>query len=216
MQFISVNRRTACRPVEMGMGKMASTLKRTMDIVLSLVGLLLSSPVFLIIFIALKLQNEGSVIYRQERIGRGGQPFDILKFRTMSVDAEADGPKLEEADDPRLTKVGAYLRSHHLDELPQLWNVLKGDMSMVGYRPERDYFIRQIMAQDARYACLYQMRPGITSEATLYNGYTNSMEKMLERLNMDLRYLEVGTPWTDVKIMFRTVFLLVRGGKTLE
>ena len=127
-----------------------------------------------------------------------------------------DGPRLEEVDDPRLTPVGEFLRIHHLDELPQLWNVLVGDMSMVGYRPERKYFIEQIMQHDARYPYLYQMRPGITSEATLYNGYTNSMEMMLERLNMDLRYLEKGNPWTDVKIMCRTILLVVRGGKTLR
>ena len=146
----------------------------------------------------------------------GGRPFQILKFRSMKVEAEKDGPRLEEVDDPRLTPVGEFLRIHHLDELPQLWNVLVGDMSMVGYRPERQYFIEQIMQHDARYPYLYQMRPGITSEATLYNGYTNSMEMMLERLNMDLRYLEKGNPWTDVKIMCRTILLVVRGGKTLR
>lgn len=215
MQYTSVNRRIACEPVARGMGQAACVVKRVSDVLLSALGMILLSPLFLAVYVALKLQGDGPVIYRQERIGKDGKPFDILKFRTMTVDAEADGPRLEEADDPRVTKVGAWLRLHHLDELPQLWNVFVGDMSLVGYRPEREYFIRQIMEHDARYACLYQMRPGITSDATLYNGYTNSMEKMLERLNMDLHYLETGTPWTDVKIMLRTVWLIISGGKTL-
>ena len=200
----------------MGMSRGACVFKRVLDVILAIVGLILSSPLWLAIYLALKYQGEGSVIYRQERIGLGGRPFQILKFRSMKVEAEMDGPRLEEVDDPRLTPVGEFLRIHHLDELPQLWNVLVGDMSMVGYRPERQYFIEQIMQYDARYPYLYQMRPGITSEATLYNGYTNSIEMMLERLNMDLRYLEKGNPWTDVKIMCRTILLVVRGGKTLR
>ena len=200
----------------MGMSRSACVFKRVSDVILAIIGLILSSPLWLAIYLALKYQGEGSVIYRQERIGLGGRPFQILKFRSMKVEAEKDGPRLEEVDDPRLTPVGEFLRIHHLDELPQLWNVLVGDMSMVGYRPERQYFIEQIMQHDARYPYLYQMRPGITSEATLYNGYTTSIEMMLERLNMDLRYLEKGNPWTDVKIMCRTVLLVVRGGKTLR
>lgn len=200
----------------MGMSRGACVFKRVSDVILAILGLILTSPLWLAIYLALKYQGEGTVIYRQERIGLGGRPFQILKFRSMKVEAEKDGPRLEEVDDPRLTPVGEFLRIHHLDELPQLWNVLVGDMSMVGYRPERQYFIEQIMQHDARYPYLYQMRPGITSEATLYNGYTNSMEMMLERLNMDLRYLEKGNPWTDVKIMCRTILLVVRGGKTLR
>ena len=161
------------------------------------------------------IQGRGSVIYRQERIGLNGKAFNILKFRTMIECAEKNGPQLEIANDPRLTIVGKFLRKHHLDELPQLFNVLTGDMSLVGYRPERQFFIEQIMEKDSRYECLYQMRPGLTSEATLYNGYTNSIEKMLERLNMDLRYLERGTLKTDLKIIFSTIKLIVLGDKTL-
>ena len=216
MQYTTVNRRAAGEPVPMGMTRGACVFKRVSDVILAIIGLILCSTLWLAIYLALKYQGEGTVIYRQERIGLGGRPFQILKFRSMKVEAEKDGPRLEEVDDPRLTPVGEFLRIHHLDELPQLWNVLVGDMSMVGYRPERQYFIEQIMQHDARYPYLYQMRPGITSEATLYNGYTNSIEMMLERLNMDLRYLEKGNPWTDVKIMCRTVLLVVRGGKTLR
>jgi lipopolysaccharide/colanic/teichoic acid biosynthesis glycosyltransferase len=215
MQYTSINRRKESLPVKRGMSKMSYSLKRFFDIVLSAIGIILLSPVYLFIIIALWIQRNGSVIYKQERIGLNGKSFNILKFRTMTENAEQNGPQLEIANDPRLTKVGKVLRKHHLDELPQLFNVLIGEMSLVGYRPERKFFIDQIMEKDARYECLYQMRPGLTSEATLYNGYTNSVEKMLERLNMDLRYLEMGSIRTDIKIILSTIKLIVLGGKTL-
>ena len=115
--------------------------------------------------------------------------------------------------DDRLTPVGRFLREHHLDELPQLWNVLKGDMSMVGHRPERRCFIEQIMEHDTRYVYMYKMRPGLTSEATLYNGYTDTMEKMLDRLQMDLEYLETRSLRKDMKIIWLTAFSIVNGTK---
>ena len=197
------------------MSKTSFVLKRCFDVIFSALGIFFLSPLYLLILIALLIQGRGSVIYRQERIGLNGKEFNILKFRTMIECAEKNGPQLEIANDPRLTIVGKFLRKHHLDELPQLFNVLTGDMSIVGYRPERQFFIEQIMEKDSRYECLYQMRPGLTSEATLYNGYTNSIEKMLERLNMDLRYLERGTLKTDLKIIFSTIKLIVLGDKTL-
>ena len=215
MQYISINRRKECLPVIMGMSKTSFVLKRCFDVIFSALGIFFLSPLYLLILIALLIQGRGSVIYRQERIGLNGKAFNILKFRTMIECAEKNGPQLEIANDPRLTIVGKFLRKHHLDELPQLFNVLTGDMSIVGYRPERQFFIEQIMEKDSRYECLYQMRPGLTSEATLYNGYTNSIEKMLERLNMDLRYLERGTLKTDLKIIFSTIKLIVLGDKTL-
>ena len=197
------------------MSKTSFVLKRCFDVIFSALGIFFLSPLYLLILIALLIQGRGSVIYRQERIGLNGKAFNILKFRTMIECAEKNGPQLEIANDPRLTIVGKFLRKHHLDELPQLFNVLIGDMSLVGYRPERQFFIEQIMEKDSRYECLYQMRPGLTSEATLYNGYTNSIDKMLERLNMDLRYLERGTLKTDLKIIFSTIKLIVLGDKTL-
>ena len=197
------------------MGCVQRTVKRLFDIVFSLAGMIILSPVYLVIAIMLKRQKNGPAIFSQERIGYRGKPFTIYKFRTMS-EPEKEPQLVAKSSIGQSTKTELFLREHHLDELPQLWNVLVGDMSMVGYRPERQYFIEQIMQHDARYPYLYQMRPGITSEATLYNGYTNSMEMMLERLNMDLRYLEKGNPWTDVKIMCRTILLVVRGGKTLR
>ena len=160
------------------------------------------------------MQDDGPVVFRQERIGRGGRPFDILKFRTMKVDSEQDGvPQLAERDDQRLTPVGRFLREHHLDELPQLWNVLVGDMSFVGPRPERRYFIDQIMKENSDYEYLYQIRPGVTSMATIYNGYTDSMEKMLIRLQMDLEYLQKRSLMLDLKIIRTTVRLIGYGKK---
>ena len=127
----------------------------------------------------------------------------------MKLNAEESGPMLYSVNDDRLIRIGSFLRSHHLDELPQMWNVLKGDMSFVGPRPERKYFIDKIMEHDPRYALLYQLRPGITSYATLYNGYTDNMEKMLRRLEHDLYYLEHNSLWFDTKILFKTFCSIV-------
>ena len=149
------------------------------------------SPLFLICYIAVKREDGGPAIFKQERIGRFGRPFYIYKFRSMRLDAEKMGPALYRGGkDKRLTKVGKFLREHHLDELPQLWNVFCGQMAFIGPRPERKYFIDQIMEHDARYVFLYQIRPGVTSYATLYNGYTDTMDKMLRRLRYDLFYLQ--------------------------
>lgn len=189
-------------------------LKRTGDVVGSFILLLILSPVFLVIYIMQKIEGEGPAIYSQERIGYKGKPFYIYKFRTMKVEAEKGGvPQLAQKDDDRLTKVGRFLREHHLDEMPQLWNVLKGDMSFVGYRPERRYFIEKIMEHNPDYELLYVSRPGVTSNATLYNGYTDTMEKMLQRLDMDLDYLRHRTLGLDVKIMLATAFSVVGGKK---
>lgn len=193
------------------MGRIQMFLKRSVDIVCALLGLILLSPVFLVIYITLLLQYDGKVIFKQERIGYKGRPFQIYKFRTMHMDAESNGQQLAEKNDDRLTRAGRFLRMHHLDELPQFWNVLKGDMSMVGPRPERQYFIDKIMKEDSRYRCLYQVRPGVTSEATLYNGYTYTLDKMLERLSMDLRYVETATLLSDFSIMFKTIRIIVMG-----
>lgn len=189
-------------------------IKRLFDIFFSVIGLIVLSPVYLIIYIGVKLSLSGDVIYRQERIGLHGKPFLIYKFRTMVRDSEADGtPLLAEKNDKRLTKFGKFLRAHHLDELPQLWNVLKGDMSFVGYRPERKYFIDKIMERRPDYVKLYAMRPGITSIATLYNGYTDTMEKMITRLDWDLKYVENYSIFLDIKIITLTVLNIVSGKK---
>lgn len=182
-----------------------ATTKRIVDILGSLVGLVLTSPLLAFIFILLKIDLSRPAIYSQERIGLGGKPFRIYKFRTMEVNDEDNGtPMLAKEGDKRLTRLGRFLRSHHLDELPQLWNVLRGDMSLVGHRPERKYFIDKIMEVRPDYARLYAIRPGITSLATIENGYTYNMEKMIRRLDMDLEYLDHHSLWIDLKIIFRT------------
>ncbi len=189
-------------------------IKRSFDIIGALLGLLALSPVFLIVYIGLKVSTPGAAIYKQERIGRGGRPFFIYKFRTMVTNTEEDGvPQLAEENDSRLTTFGKFLREHHLDELPQLWNVLKGDMSFVGYRPERQYFIDRIMAIRPDYAELYRVRPGITSYATLYNGYTNTMDKMIRRLDMDLEYLHKMSLKEDARIIACTFVSIISGKK---
>ena len=188
-------------------------IKRSIDFLLALVCLVLFSPVFLVCYIGIRREDGCPVIFSQERIGRGGKPFMILKFRTMKEEAEKDGvPQLAEKEDSRLTPFGGWLRKHHLDELPQLWNVLRGDMAFIGPRPERKYFIDKIMEHDPRYELLYQIRPGVTSYATLYNGYTDTMEKMLRRLELDLYYLEHRSWWLDTQILFNT-FLNIAFGK---
>ena len=197
-----------------GMNGFERNVKRVFDLIVSFICLVIFSPLFLYCYIRIKREDKGPAIYCQERIGRFGRPFNIYKFRSMVVDAEKKGPELcDTDDDDRLTKVGKFLRAHHLDELPQFWNVFKGEMSFVGPRPERKYFIDQIMERDPRYQYLFQIRPGITSMATLYNGYTDTMEKMLKRLEMDLEYLEHRSWWLDIKIVFLTFVNIVFGKK---
>lgn len=172
--------------------------------------------VILICIVAIWLEDGAPTIYRQERIGLHGKPFYIYKFRSMTRDAEKDGPQLllEGAlNDPRLTRVGRFLRAHHLDELPQLWNVVRGDMAFIGYRPERKFYIDQIMERDPRYEQLYAIRPGVTSYATLYNGYTDTIEKMLRRLELDLYYLEHQSLWFDFTVLIKTFLSIVFGKK---
>ncbi|MDO4692245.1 MAG: sugar transferase [Porphyromonadaceae bacterium] len=194
---------------------MGLVFKRIFDFCLALVSLIIFSPLILIIAIAIKLEDKsGTAIYSQVRIGYKGKPFVLYKFRSMRMDAEDEGAQLCQGEkDNRLTKVGAFIRAHHLDEFPQLWNVLKGDMSFVGPRPEREFYIKQIMEQRPDYVRLYALRPGLFSYATLYNGYTDTVEKMIRRLDYDLQYLENASLWTDIKIIFLTSFSIIFGKK---
>ena len=180
------------------MGVIQWTIKRIFDIIGAILGLILFSPLFLVIFIRLKQKNEGSVIFKQERIGYGGKPFYIYKFRTFQADAESEGPCLAPNNDEKLTSYGKFLRERHLDELPQFWNVLTGDMSM---------------QHNPNYSYIYLMRPGLTSEATLKNGYTDTMEKMLRRLDMDLNYLQTRSLLIDIKIVLLTARMILSGKK---
>ena len=197
-----------------GMNEVERNVKRIFDFIVAFVALIVFSPLFIICYFAVKHEDGGPAIFKQERIGRFGRPFYVYKFRSMRVDAEKNGPALYQHErDTRMTKVGRFLRVHHLDELPQLWNVVRGDMSCIGPRPERNFYIDQIMKLDPRYAYLYQIRPGVTSYATLYNGYTDTMEKMLKRLELDLYYLKHRSWWFDITILFKTFVNLAIGKK---
>ena len=202
------------RYIKDGMNEIERNIKRIGDFLLAGICLIIFSPLFLACYIAIKRDDGGPAIFKQERIGRFGRPFYIYKFRSMVIDAEKDGPALyQHENETRMTKVGKFLRAHHLDELPQLWNVFRGDMAFIGPRPERKHFIDQIMEHDHRYIFLYQIRPGVTSYATLYNGYTDTMEKMLRRLELDLYYLEHRSWWFDAKILLKTFIYIAFGKK---
>ncbi|MBF1387135.1 sugar transferase [Prevotella denticola] len=196
------------------MGKVQRCIKRGFDLVAAFAGIVVCSPVFLIISLLITYQGNGPVFFRQIRIGYKGRPFAIFKFRTMSSVVEEEGPQLVAGcDETNSTRLEQFLRGHHLDELPQLWNVLRGDMSFVGPRPERKFFIDKIMEQTDRYRLIYLMRPGLTSEATLYNGYTDTMEKMLRRMEMDIHYLEHRTLRIDLNIILKTILNIATGKK---
>ena len=187
-------------------------IKRAFDIVASALGLILLSPLFALIALQVKLSSRGPVFYSQERIGLYGLPFRIYKFRTMIDHAEEAGlPQLTHDNDPRITKIGHWLRKYRLDELPQLWNILCGDMSIVGPRPERPFFIEQIMKEAPYYCLLYKVRPGLTSWGPIRVGYTDTTEKMIERLNCDIVYVENMSLLLDLKILFFTTDVIIRG-----
>ena len=188
-------------------------VKRLADIVVSGLCMIVLSPFFVVILLLILISG-GQPIFSQERIGLHGKPFKILKFRTMKKDCERNGiPRTAEERKKQMTRLGHFLRDHHLDEFPQLWNVFIGDMSLVGYRPERKCFIEQIIEHNPAYEQLYQIRPGLTSMATIYNGYTDTMEKMLKRLDMDLEYLTTRTLWGDVVIIWKTFISIFSGKK---
>ena len=197
-----------------GMNGFERNVKRIVDCMIAVILMILFSPLFLICYLAVKSEDGGPAIFKQERIGRFGRPFYIYKFRSMRLDAEKHGPALYAGGkDGRLTRIGKFLREHHLDELPQLWNVFCGDLAFIGPRPERQFFIDQIMKEDPRYRFLFQIRPGVTSYATLYNGYTDTLEKMVRRLRYDLFYLEHRSWGFDFKILFMTFMSIVFGKK---
>lgn len=201
--------------IQDGMTPTGRVAKRVFDIVASTICLVVFSPLMLWCMIKIRQEDGGKAIFSQERIGRNGKAFQIYKFRSMSPNAEASGePQLyDQMNDIRLTKIGKFIRQHHLDELPQFWNVFIGDMSFIGPRPERKFFIDKIMERNPNYELLYKIRPGITSYATLYNGYTDTIEKMLRRLELDLYYLEHRSFMLDLKILFQTFYRIVRGDK---
>lgn len=207
-----IDRPSLIRITEHHMTDAELCIKRAFDIIASALGLIVLSPLFALIALQVKISSKGPVLYSQERIGLYGLPFRIYKFRTMIDRAEADGvPQVTSDNDPRITRVGRWLRRYRLDELPQLWNILRGDMSIVGPRPERPYFIEQIMADAPYYCLLYKVRPGLTSWGPIRVGYTDTIEKMIERLNCDIVYVENMSLLLDIKILFFTIGVILRG-----
>jgi exopolysaccharide biosynthesis polyprenyl glycosylphosphotransferase len=188
-----------------------SNIKRFTDILLSIIALFLLSPLMLYCLLRIKKESAGSAFYKQERIGRFGKPFKIIKFRTMVQNAENGVPQLSSTNDARITPFGSFLRKYRIDEFPQFWNVIKGDMSLVGPRPERLHFINQIIEKAPYYCLLYKIRPGITSWGPIKIGYSDSIEKMIERLNYDIIYLDNMSLITDLKILIYTVEIILTG-----
>ena len=186
-------------------------LKRVIDIGVSLFVLIVLFPLLLILAITVKLTSNGPVIYSQERIGRHGKPFNIFKFRSMFTDAEKNGPTLSSHDDLRISSFGKILRKFRLDELPNFYNVLMGDMSLVGPRPERQYFIDLIMKKAPHYSHLQKVRPGITSWGQVKYGYAENVEEMIVRLKYDLLYIENMSLFVDFKILIYTVLIVLKG-----
>lgn len=187
------------------------SLKRIMDIGLSALALLCLLPFLVFIAITIKLTSQGSVFFTQERIGKNGKPFFIIKFRTMIRDAESNGPQLSSANDARVTSFGRWLRKTRMDELPQFFNVIIGDMSLVGPRPEREHYIQLITEQAPHYRHLHRVRPGITSWGQVKYGYAENVDQMIQRLKYDILYIENMSLAMDIKILFYTLLIVLKG-----
>ncbi|MEZ4774512.1 MAG: sugar transferase [Bacteroidia bacterium] len=188
-----------------------SVAKRAFDIIASLGALIILSPLYLTLSILIKLDSSGPIFFRQERIGKNSKPFFIIKFRTMRQDAEKAGPALSSDDDPRITKIGLWLRKLRMDELPQFFNVLRGEMSIVGPRPERQFYIDQIVKKAPHYRHLHKIRPGITSWGQVKFGYASNVEEMIERLKFDILYMENMSLALDFKIILYTIIVIIEG-----
>lgn len=185
--------------------------KRIIDVVASSIALILLIPLFIVFAIIIKATSQGPVFFTQERIGKNGRPFKIIKFRTMFIDAEKAGPQLSSSDDPRITNIGRFMRKYRFDEFPQFMNVLLGDMSLVGPRPERQFYIDQIVSLEPQFHQLTNVRPGITSWGQVKYGYAENVEEMLDRMKFDLLYLKNRSLALDFKIMLYTILIIFKG-----
>ena len=186
-------------------------LKFFIDKVVALFALIILSPLCLFLMIGIKLTSKGPIFYTHERIGRYGKPFTIFKFRSMFINAEKDGPELSSKNDPRITKFGVFMRKSKLDEIPNFFNVVKGDMSLVGPRPERKYFMSKIIEKAPHYVHLLKVRPGITSWGQVKFGYAENVEQMVKRLKYDLIYLDNMSLYIDFKILIYTFLTVIKG-----
>jgi len=186
-------------------------LKRAMDIVVSLIAIIVLSPVFLFTAIGVKLSSPGPILYSQPRVGLRGKTFKMVKFRSMYQDAESNGPQLSSKNDPRVTPFGRIMRQYRLDEIPQFFTVLKGDMSIVGPRPERSYYIEQIIQKMPHYKLLLKVKPGITSWGQVKFGYAENLDQMTERAKFDLIYLDNMSIAMDIKILVYTIMIVLQG-----
>ena len=185
--------------------------KRIVDVILSTIAIILLSPIFILLSLIIKSGTKGPIIFKQERIGINGKPFMIYKFRSMFNEAEKDGPQLSSQHDPRITPIGKFMRKTRLDETPQFFNVILGDMTLVGPRPERQFYIDKIIAEAPHYKHILKVKPGITSWGQVKFGYAENVEEMVARLKFDLLYVENMSLVLDLKILFYTAIIMIKG-----
>ena len=185
-------------------------IKRLSDVILSFPVVILLIPIWVVCALIIKFDSPGEIIYRQQRLGKNMKPFTILKFRSMYVDAEKSGPKLSCSSDNRITRFGKFLRRSHLDETPQFLNILRGDMSIVGPRPERPFFVKQIIASSPEFAVVYMITPGLTSLGQIRFGYAENISQIITRARYELFYLQKRSLSFDFKIFFLTFVSIIK------